>query len=278
MGCATYLYYIIFEMGYLHSSVYTLFFKIWDNFILMYTYSFLRYKKILFICIQTFFTTQDCAFAAFSEYAFGAVSIYSVLLLRYASVQYILSNPQKFKDFIPEMNSFSQSLICSGVWASEISLVAMAYLLERDFLLVYDSEEQDYNSNLFGESRYPPISVSFENKNHFTVLYPLDGNIKTGYPEKAPISSFINDTSLTLQKLKEETKYDPKLRAKYPPFAGSLLNVEKRVATPPITPIPKMKTTKIFLQSTLSFQKKRKEESVISKEENTMYVHIIFFF
>jgi hypothetical protein len=79
-----------------------------------------------------------------------------------------------------------------------------------------------------------------------------------------------------LQKLKEETKYNRVERAKYPPFAGTLLNMKKQCAPPhPVAPISKKNISKLFLQTTLSFPKKRKEEITAPRVESSECVYVV---
>jgi hypothetical protein len=215
---------------------------------------------------------KDCTFSAFSVYAFGEVSVYSVLLLRYASIHFILSNRALFDDFIPDIDYFTQTLICSGVWATEQCLVAMSRLLLRDYIILNDTTDPDSESHLFPKNNYPPIIVSFENQNHFNVLFPVNEEIKIGYPQNAPISTFLKDKSLSLSKLKLETKYDPSKRARYPSFAGALLYKEKEEVTfhSLIPSTPKSSASKQFVQTQLVFPKSQKELMFTKNEKRSV--------
>jgi hypothetical protein len=133
-------------------------------------------------------------------------------------IQYIKSNVEIFTPFIEDINSFTEREIISGQWAPYECLLAMVHMVKRDFVIIKDTNEPDYVSNLFNDSIFPPIFVLYENGNHFCVLYPITGRITAGFLNDAPITPYLQDRSLTLSVLKTITKYEPFKRAAYPPF------------------------------------------------------------
>jgi hypothetical protein len=127
-----------------------------------------------------------------------------------------------FTPFITDINSFIEKEIISGQWAPYECLLVMAHMVKRDFVIVKDTNEPDYVSNLFNDSIFPPIFVAHENGNHFCVLYPITGRITVGFPIDAPITPYLQHCFLTLSLLKTITKYEPFERAAYPPFLPPL--------------------------------------------------------
>jgi hypothetical protein len=129
-----------------------------------------------------------------------------------------------FVSFIPNIEEFTQKHMICGEWATYEILVAISHLLKRDFLIITDKNEINYPSELFQNSDYPLIPLCYQNNNHFNVLLPKEGNIKIGFPEDAPLNAYLNNPSITLNFLKDTTKYNPSIQTPYPEFAGTFKN------------------------------------------------------
>jgi hypothetical protein len=190
------------------------------------------------------------------------VSVYSVLILRNSSIKYIINNREIYSLFITDIDTFLDKQIVSGEWVTYETLIAMSHVVKRNFVVIKDINEQDYCSNLFDDSRFPPILVAHENSNHFCVLYPRIGEIITGYPKDAPKISFLKDTSLSLNFLQGITKYNHSKRAQYPFLLAPLqpkpnlnLSFQKKILpkkyiqpilkfSKPIQIIPKIRVTR----------------------------------
>lgn len=195
---------------------------------------------------------KNCAYASVSTYVFGDVSIYSHLLLRYATSRFINENPSIFSSFIPDIEIFTKTILISGEWASHECLVAMSHLIRRDLLILTDNNEIDYSSDFYDYPLYPKIPLLHENGNHFNVLLPVDGEIKIGFHPEAPINSFLEDPTITLEFLKDVTKFRAEISWPYPSFPVALSKKN-------LTPSSSSKKTK-YIQTVLNFHKSSKDD------------------
>jgi hypothetical protein len=143
---------------------------------------------------------------------FGAVSVYAILLLRYAACDYLKKYPNKVNNYFDECDPYDEKYIKSGVWVGVQFIMCVSFLSSRDYILVSDTTAQILKSEKFDNS-FGPITICHEQGVHFTVLTPTAGKLKVGFPINAPLMKYLTDFKLSLPMLRMITSHDSR---KYP--------------------------------------------------------------